>query len=743
MKNQFYHLLVYLLFCFLPSQMQSQNWVPQAIDLLPVDYAVYSISVVDENVVWAVAYDRTAGVPVAVDHIIKVLRTTDSGASWDVFDVTEAIGRKSFDIVAFNQDTAIITTLTSGDNGFVGGVFKTENGGGSWTQKSLGYTGSVWVRFFNQTDGVIININSMATTNDGGETWLPVPSANIPVFQTDEYTLISTGTNSCQVIGDHIWFGTNMGRVYRSQDKGLNWEVFDSSLGSSATILSEAFKDTLNGIALDISSPITKFSKTANGGETWTNVSSSPDLRIRNISYLPGTTSTLIGTSDISSNPITAYSVDFGETWKVIDENIPLRATQFISSTVGWATKSRISSSNQAAMYKWDDSDIFDCNPASKSFSNNPLTHSGSGSSSTVVAFDPGSKTPSFTISGLNTKINGNPNSRFIDEVTVTYVYENGTTGTYGAFSGSNTTSVTVDILKTDIESVTVSLADGYDGNFSGTLSVSLTDIDYCGVGSVCPDADNDGVCDVDDVCPGGNDNLDADGDGVPDDCDSCTNETSSFDPSLLTHQGTGSSVSSVTIPVGNTEVNFTINGLNAKTNGNPSKRFIDQITVTDNNGVSYGTFNGDIQSSVNIEISGGVESVMVSLTDIYDGDTGTEVLNVSMSDVTTCVPPPSPPASILSSNDVVPESFNRTIAIYPNPTRDIVNLELKNYLEQRVSISIYNNLGQRVLYMSEQELNNTVLSIDLINRQLPDGIYILAVSTVNGSQTKQFVLQQ
>ena len=133
----------------------------------------------------------------------------------------------------------------------------------------------------------------------------------------------------------------------------------------------------------------------------------------------------------------------------------------------------------------------------------------------------------------------------------------------------------------------------------------------------------------------------------------------------------------------------------------------------------------------------------MVSLTDIYDGDTGTEVLNVSMSDVTTCVPPPSPPASILSSNDVVPESFNRTIAIYPNPTRDIVNLELKNYLEQRVSISIYNNLGQRVLYMSEQELNNTVLSIDLINRQLPDGIYILAVSTVNGSQTKQFVLQQ
>jgi hypothetical protein len=33
-------------------------------------------------------------------------------------------------------------------------------------------------------------------------------------------------------------------------------------------------------------------------------------------------------------------------------------------------------------------------------------------------------------------------------------------------------------------------------------------------------DADGDGVCDIDDVCPGFNDNLDRDGDGVPNGCD-------------------------------------------------------------------------------------------------------------------------------------------------------------------------------------------------------------------------------
>ena len=36
-----------------------------------------------------------------------------------------------------------------------------------------------------------------------------------------------------------------------------------------------------------------------------------------------------------------------------------------------------------------------------------------------------------------------------------------------------------------------------------------------------CPDSDNDGVCDTDDVCPGFDDTIDTDGDGIPDGCDS------------------------------------------------------------------------------------------------------------------------------------------------------------------------------------------------------------------------------
>jgi len=46
-----------------------------------------------------------------------------------------------------------------------------------------------------------------------------------------------------------------------------------------------------------------------------------------------------------------------------------------------------------------------------------------------------------------------------------------------------------------------------------------------CGGGTI-QDADNDGVCDANDVCSSGDDNADADGDGTPDACDNCDNST-------------------------------------------------------------------------------------------------------------------------------------------------------------------------------------------------------------------------
>ena len=45
-----------------------------------------------------------------------------------------------------------------------------------------------------------------------------------------------------------------------------------------------------------------------------------------------------------------------------------------------------------------------------------------------------------------------------------------------------------------------------------------------CNCKGVFMDADDDGVCDINDVCADGDDTVDTDGDGTPDDCDNCDN---------------------------------------------------------------------------------------------------------------------------------------------------------------------------------------------------------------------------
>lgn len=61
------------------------------------------------------------------------------------------------------------------------------------------------------------------------------------------------------------------------------------------------------------------------------------------------------------------------------------------------------------------------------------------------------------------------------------------------------------------------------DSPWSG---VSFT-LDYAQIcGTTDEDADNDGVLDDQDICPGFNDSVDADSDGVPDGCDPCPNDS-------------------------------------------------------------------------------------------------------------------------------------------------------------------------------------------------------------------------
>jgi len=360
--------------------------------------------------------------------------------------------------------------------------------------------------------------------------------------------------------------------------------------------------------------------------------------------------------------------------------------------------------------------DFCDCNDANTNFPSNTLSHSGGNSSSISISLPNGSKDPSFSISEINQRTNGKPANRFIELVTVTYYIEgNNNLQTYGSFSGAG--SSTAISISGFVESITVSLEDNYDGNSSTTMNISLSNVTYCAdwSDSGCPDADGDGVCDVDDVCPGFDDNLIGTACDDGDDCtindvygsncncegtfvcevETCTDIVMNpFDSNPLTHSGVGNSSTTLVFPLGNTDVSFTISNINKKTNGKPSTRYIERVVVTyidgANNSQTYGAYEGT--GSANVDISGVVQSVTLTLDDAYTGSNGSISISIDMSDVTSCMDLSANPPALVSFND---KTLQR-IKLYPNPAKNKVFIKLDNSVSE-LKITFYNVIGKKL----------------------------------------------
>ncbi|MCB9290203.1 MAG: T9SS type A sorting domain-containing protein [Lewinellaceae bacterium] len=344
MKRPFTSLLLILLFNLTSF---AQAWEPQAAGILPGNYDVSDISIVSEQVIWAVAIDYSqATPPVPEGHIIKVLRSVDGGATWDVTDIEEAMGRVSWDIYALDENTACITTQNLGPAGGRG-IFRTTDGGETWTEVFNNSAGGVWLHFFDNQEGICINSGTMARTTDGGATWASVPQADIPGFQAGEFGLFYSASSAVATFENALWFGTNKARVYRTRDSGQSWEVFDTELGDSP-ILSIAFIDNMNGLAIyELPDGTRALIRTANGGTSWENLGNTDFTEITAIPC----SRTFLGAT-FFGNKLTASSSDLGETWTEEDTATWAFAPAFLTPEYGWMSN-RDGSGTAPALFKW------------------------------------------------------------------------------------------------------------------------------------------------------------------------------------------------------------------------------------------------------------------------------------------------------------------------------------------------------------------------------------------------------
>ncbi len=337
------------------SHVQAQ-WIEQATGFAAPSRGINQIVIVDKNVVWATAYNGLNPNQTVRDFTV----TTNGGNNWTAKTVTGPPNNNNWScLTAVSSKKAWAVFYKNGGNFLGGGLWHTSDGGTTWTQQTAyGSTSFPNVIYmwdentgFTQGDPVGGEYQIYTTTN-GGATWTPVPGSNIPNPLSGEYGLI----RSLAVRGNTAWFGTTEGRIFRSDDMGNTWSVYNTGYAAHY-VLGLAFANVDRGWAILYSSATDEYRliRTTDGGTTWTEILTPGQIHFE-IAYVPNTINTLVTSwFDGSTTFGSAYSLDGGDTWTDIDVGVQHLAVNFLSHTVGWSGGFNIDSTS-GGIFKFDGS---------------------------------------------------------------------------------------------------------------------------------------------------------------------------------------------------------------------------------------------------------------------------------------------------------------------------------------------------------------------------------------------------
>jgi len=312
------------------------DWADQNSGFPNASTGINYMIAVDANIVWGAGYDGGGS---AIPYQI-VTHTTDGGTNWTATQIdTAPTGGDAAMVMAIDENKAWVPIHT----GTPQGIYYTENGGANWVRQEsadFNLTGSFpnVVHFFNENDGfaqgdAVGGYFELYTTTDGGTNWTRVAEANIPAPLAGEWGIVGY----YDAVGDNIWYGTQMGRVFYSNDKGNNWEVAQTPI---ATYTDVTFKDNLHGLAQDKGSSSTgTIAETSDGGVTWQAVTHTGTCYTNDMDYVPGSENTYVSTGATTGISGASFSYDGGHNWITFDETdtVQFLATSWIDVTTGWA----------------------------------------------------------------------------------------------------------------------------------------------------------------------------------------------------------------------------------------------------------------------------------------------------------------------------------------------------------------------------------------------------------------------
>jgi photosystem II stability/assembly factor-like uncharacterized protein len=305
------------------AQWQKQN--------INTTASLRGLSVVNERIVWA---SGTRG---------TVIKTTDSGKTWNVMTVPGAEKLDFRDIEAFDENTAYILSIGEGGSSR---IYKTTDGGAAWklqfqntNPKAFFDALACWdkkncIAMSDPVDGKYLLMKTV-----DGENWKQMDTGKMPpakdgeaAFAASGTCLITQGKNNAFIVS-----GGKAARVFRSTDRGGTWMVSDSPIVSGTQgsgIFGIAMRDARNGVIVggNYEKPAEindNLAFTADGGKVWA-AGKGPGGFRSGVAYIKAKTIITVGASGSD------ISYDGGALWKSIDK-LSYNAVQAAGAGAVWA----------------------------------------------------------------------------------------------------------------------------------------------------------------------------------------------------------------------------------------------------------------------------------------------------------------------------------------------------------------------------------------------------------------------